>query len=389
MEVDRVLGGGLVHGSVTLIGGEPGIGKSTLLTQIVLKRMSDQSENEKILYVSAEESPEQVALRIQRLLAEETSQQSTKTTSAKRTTKVLKETPSATLSFIATTNVDDLLSAIAQHKPTLVIVDSIQCLWTDDLTGAAGSVGQLRESSFRLIEIAKQQNVAMFFVGHVTKEGMIAGPKVLEHMVDTVLELQGDRTSPLRILRAIKNRFGPTDETGVFTMTERGLEEVSNPSSLFLEESTVGKPGSAIVPIVEGTRVLLVEVQALVVSTRLAVPRRVASGFPITRLNVLVAVLQKYARLALGEMDVYVNVIGGLRVQEPAADLAIAMAIWSSFSGTPLPADTVYAAEIGLLGELRTVSFLKKRSLEAERLGYPRLVSALTTKHINGLLQRK
>lgn len=370
-ECDRVLGGGIVQGSVMLIGGEPGIGKSTLLTQIVINILNNQSKEYRIIYICGEESPEQILLRIERMCQ------------TKGADMVWKDR----LLFLPSTNTDACISAIESEKPHLVIVDSIQSMQTDDLTGTAGSIGQLKENTQRFARIAKDLHIPMFLVGHVTKEGAIAGPKVLEHIVDAVLELSGERTGFFRLLRTVKNRFGATDEVGVFQVVEQGLSEVSNPSLVFLEGSTKDVPGSAIVPVMEGTRAMLVEIQALVVESQLAMPRRVGRGISLPRIQLLAAVLQKHCGLPLGTMDVFVNVAGGFVIEEPAADLAIAMAIASSCKNIPLPNDTAYAGEIGLLGEVRNVGLLEKRVKEAKRLGYSRVISRKDARQIVQLVR--
>jgi len=348
-ELDRVLGGGMVGGSVVFLAGEPGIGKSTLLTQLAL-----EIERE-VLYVCGEESPEQIKLRVDRLG---------------------KKGVGAKLSFLAETNVDEIIASVQSigKKPSLVIVDSIQTVRTDDLSGMAGSVGQVRECSYRLLNMAKEMGIPVFLVGHVTKVGTIAGPKVLEHLVDTVLYLEGDKKHTFRILRAQKNRFGSVDEVGVFLMTDRGLTEVKNPSDLFLEERQKNVAGSCVVATMEGTRPVLVEVQGLVIPSQLAVPRRVGTGVDQRRLQLLTAVLSKRCRLPLGQMDVYVNVAGGLRLTEPAADLGICLAIASSLKNKVVPARMAMVGEVGLLGEIRKVSWLKKRVVEAKKLGYSRVI---------------
>lgn len=355
-ELDRVLGKGMVPGSVVLLAGEPGIGKSTLLTQLALKL------NQEVLYVCGEESPEQIKLRIDRL--------------SNKDTPSLRKGVSFNLSFLATTDVDVVVESIRglNKKPGLVIVDSIQTMSTQDLTGMAGSVGQVRECSHRLLNMAKELHVPVFLVGHVTKVGVIAGPKVLEHLVDTVLYLEGDKRHVFRILRAQKNRFGSVDEVGVFLMSDMGLAEVANPSDLFLEERQTHVAGSAIVATMEGTRPVLVEVQALVIPSQLAIPRRVGTGVDQRRLQLLVAVLSKRCRLALGQWDVYVNVAGGLTLREPAADLGICLAIASSFKNKAIGAKTAVFGEVGLLGEIRRVSFVEKRIKEAKKLGYSQVI---------------
>ena len=345
-ELDRVLGGGLVAGSVVLLAGEPGIGKSTILTQLAMKFSGE------VLYVCGEESPEQIKMRIKRLKSD--------------------KVEPCQLAFLAETDVDVVVESIRGlvKKPGLVIVDSVQTMNTQDLTGMAGSVGQIRECSNRLLNVAKELSIPIFLVGHVTKEGAIAGPKVLEHLVDTVLYLEGDKRHIFRILRSQKNRFGSVDEVGVFLMTDKGLEEVANPSDVFLEERQKNAAGSCVVAVMEGTRPVLVEVQALVVPSQLAVPRRVGTGVDQRRLQLMTAVLTKKLGLPLGTMDVYVNVAGGLNLKEPAADLGICLAIVSSFKNKVVGSKTAVFGEVGLLGEIRQVSFSKKRQEEAKKLGY-------------------
>jgi len=349
-ELDRVLGGGMVGGSVVLLAGEPGIGKSTLLTQLALRL------DREVLYVCGEESPGQIKLRIDRL-------------------RRMKEMGKG-LVFLGETDVDVVVESVreAGKQLGLVMVDSIQTMTTEDLSGMAGSVGQVRECAYRLLNMAKKLNIPVFLVGHVTKEGTIAGPKVLEHLVDTVLYLEGDKKHQFRILRAQKNRFGSVDEVGVFLMTDGGLTEVKNPSDVFLEERQTGVAGSCVVATMEGTRPVLVEVQGLVVPSQLAVPRRVGTGVDQKRLQLLVAVLSKRCRLPLGHMDVYVNVAGGLRLTEPAVDLGVCLAVASSLKNKPLSNRTAVFGEVGLLGEIRKVSFLKKRIVEAKKLGYSKII---------------
>lgn len=374
-EFDRVLGGGLVDGMVVLVGGEPGVGKSTLLTQMVLGLLSGELGS--ILYVAGEESPAQISLRINRILKNES-----KSTSNKNWT-----TQPEALQFFTATDVDLLTQTIAVHKPSLVIVDSIQSLSTQDLSGASGSIGQLREVSDRIISCVKPLGIPTVLVGHVTKEGSIAGPKVLEHMVDTVLELSGERSSQLRLLRALKNRFGATDEVGVFQLTDTGIVEVNNPSELFLEQREGGVAGSATVAVLEGTRPLLAEVQALVVNSQLAMPRRVGRGIELSRIQVLSAVLQKHARLPLGTADIFVNAAGGFYIKEPAVDLGVAVAIASSLKNKKIPQKSIFIGEIGLLGEIRAVSFLDKRIKEARRLGFTNVYSRQTHGRVDVLLR--
>jgi len=364
-ELDRVLGGGLVPGSVVLLAGEPGIGKSTLLTQLAMKLGGKTVGSVlTVLYVCGEESPEQIKLRIMRL---------------KRTD--LSERSVLSLSFLPTTDVDEVISQAG--NPSLMIVDSIQTMATEDLTGMAGSVGQIRECAYRLLNLAKETGVPVFLVGHVTKEGAIAGPKVLEHLVDTVLYLEGDKHHEFRILRSQKNRFGPVDEVGVFTMSGSGLLEVNNPSDVFLEERQKNVAGSCVAIVMEGTRPVLVEIQALVVPSQLAMPRRVASGIDQRRLQLLVAVLSKRLRLPLATDDVYVNVAGGLNLKEPAADLAVCLAIVSSFKNKAVGAKTAVFGEVGLLGEIRKVSWSEKRIKEAKKLGYSQIISPGTAKDLS------
>lgn len=387
-EFDRVLGEsiykgsrstGIVPGAVILIGGEPGIGKSTLLTQMVLNLVEQCTQ---ILYVSGEESPSQISLRINRILDSEQQNKDQKTP------KIDQKKLNTRLKFFTTPDVDQLLTYIEQEKPSIVIVDSIQSLTTEDLAGSAGSVGQIREVSDRLTTVAKKFHIPMFLVGHVTKDGDIAGPKVLEHMVDTVLELTGERTGQLRLLRAIKNRFGATDEVGIFQINDIGLQEVTNPSQIFLEEHTQLPVGSAIACVMEGTRPLLIEVQALVIDSQLAMPRRVGRGIQLSRLQVLSAVLQKHARLPLGTADIFVNIAGGFTVQEPAIDLAVCMAIASSYKNQPLQERTVFIGEVGLLGEVRQVSYAERRAKESQRLGFQSVISRANARNVAGLLKQ-
>ena len=383
-ELDRVLGGeknelGMVAGAVMLVGGEPGIGKSTLLTQVVielLKKQAAQSnevEERPILYVCGEESPAQISLRIKRMLSDSKQNISL---------EVLDN-----LLFAATTDVDSVVTSMREHNPQLVVVDSIQTLKTEDLSGMAGSVGQVRESTERLTEAAKELSIPLFLVGHVTKEGQIAGPKVLEHIVDTVLELNGERTTDLRLLRAIKNRFGATDEVGVLQLTEYGFISISNPSSLFLEHQNQAVAGSAAVCVLEGTRPLLLEVQALAVKSQLAMPRRVGRGVELSRLQVISAVLQKYSRMPLDSYDLFVNLAGGYTTKEPGLDLGIALAIISSLKNKPLPPKTLYIGELGLLGEIRSVSLLDKRVKEAQRQGFEHIICKDTHNSITKIVQ--
>ena len=344
-ELDRVTGGGLVPGSALLIGGEPGIGKSTLLLQVAaaVARMSGHA-----LYVSGEEATAQVRLRAERLGVAD-----------------------APVMLAAETNLSNILATLQKGKrPGLIIVDSIQTLWTDGLESAPGTVAQVRAATQLLVRYAKTAGAVLLLVGHVTKDGQIAGPKVVEHMVDTVLYFEGDRGSPFRILRAVKNRFGATDEIGVFEMVARGLREVANPSELFLGDRESGAPGAAVFAGVEGTRPILVEIQGLVVPSTLGTPRRAVVGWDSNRLSMLLAVLEARCDVKLGSHDVYLNVAGGLRIAEPAADLAAAAALMSSLSGVPVPADRIYFGEISLSGGVRPAAQAGARLKEAQKLGF-------------------
>ncbi|ACM05687.1 DNA repair protein RadA [Thermomicrobium roseum] len=343
-EFDRVLGGGLVPGALVLLGGDPGIGKSTLLLQAALRLAS---EGLRVLYVAAEESPEQIRLRADRL--------------GKTSDGVL---------ILAETALDRAIEIAQELDPAILIVDSIQTVFLSSSESSPGSVSQVRDCTAQLLQFAKRARTPVFLVGHVTKEGLIAGPRVVEHMVDVVLYLEGERFHQHRLLRAAKNRFGSTNEIGVFEMTDSGLLDVSNPSALFLAERASHAAGSAVVVTLEGTRPILIEVQALTSSAGYGTPRRIATGFDATRLQVLVAVLSKHAGLKLGEQDVFVNVTGGYRLVEPAADLGVALAIASSASGLPLDDDAVFIGELGLAGEVRSVHGLERRLQEAARLGF-------------------
>lgn len=352
VEFDGVMGGGIVPGSVTLLAGDPGIGKSTLLLHVLGSCGG--------LYVSGEESSEQVKLRAKRLSIE-----------------------GANISILPETNAERIVAALqALPEKQLVIVDSIQTLSSSDLDGMAGSVGQIRRCAELLIAAAKSKGIPIIIVGHVTKEGAIAGPKVLEHMVDTVLYLEGERFANARILRTLKNRFGAVEEVGIFEMVGEGLKEVSNPSALFLQDRVKNVPGSAVTVILEGTRPMLVEIQALVVPTQLAMPRRVASGVDYNRLQLLVAIISKLLNVPLGGYDIFVNVSGGLKVAEPAADLAIALSILSSFKNKALDPKAVAFGEIGLLGEVRRVGSEERREKEAKRLGFPTIYSPSRIKNL-------
>lgn len=355
-EFDRVLGGGIVRGSIVLIAGDPGIGKSTLLSHLAL------NVNE-TLYVAGEESASQIKLRIDRIK------------------------PNSSLKVLNEVDVDTISATIEQQKPSIVIIDSIQTIQTQDLNSAPGSVSQVRESAHRLQQIGKRLHVPIFIVGHVTKEGTIAGPRTLEHLVDVVLNLEGDPTSHFRILRGSKNRFGPTDEVGIFDMSEEGLKEVTNPSEVFLDEK-INAPGSAIVATLTGLRPMLIEVQALVTKTNLPIPRRIGTGIDNNRLQLLVAVLSKRSRIPLYDQDIFVNVVGGIKLVEPAADLAICMAIISSFKDQPLNPKAVFISEVGLLGELRSTRNLKKRIDEAKRMGFTTPISYENAKTLDQAISK-
>ena len=347
-ELDRVLGGGLVPGTLVLIGGDPGIGKSTLVLQAAAALAGVKGP---VLYVSAEESAQQIRLRADRL--------------GVRSGEVL---------VLSGTDLDEILASASAVSPSLLIVDSIQTVSVDDITSAAGSVSQVRECTARLMQWGKSRDVPIFIIGHVTKEGAIAGPRVLEHMVDAVLYLEGERHGHFRVLRAVKNRFGSTDEVGVFEMAESGLREVRNPSEAFLEERNETATGSSVAVTVEGTRPILVEVQALTTPSAFGLPRRSANGLDAGRLQLLVAVLQKRVGLGLGGQDVYANVVGGMRIGEPAADLAVALAIASSFRDRPIDSRLVAIGEIGLSGELRSIGQVERRLGEARRLGFDKAI---------------
>ncbi len=383
-EMDRVLGGvasgpggaGMVPGGVVLIGGEPGIGKSTILTQMVVGMLREQTGPQSIMYVSGEESPAQISLRVERILEQ-----------GSGADKKSHRPDLSRLLFVTSTDVEEISAAITKTKPQLVVVDSIQTITTDELTGAAGSIGQVRETTERLTQLAKALHIPTFLVGHVTKEGKISGPKVLEHIVDAVLELSGERTGELRLLRAVKNRFGATDEVGVFRVTSFGYESVENPSSIFLEHAEKPVPGSATVSVLEGTRPLLVEVQALVVDSQLAMPRRVGRGVQLSRIQVLSAVLQKHARLPLGSADIFLSIAGGYEVKEPAVDLGLAVAIASSLKNKPLPKAVCFIGEVGLLGEIRSVPMLERRIKEAKRLGFEQIISRSTHSTVRAVLK--
>ena len=359
-EMDRVLGGGIVKGSLILVGGDPGIGKSTLLLQVCNKMKLDS----KILYISGEESVKQIKMRADRL-----------------------DIKKPGILMASETSFKIISGLIDDEKPDLVIIDSIQTVFNDELTSAPGSVSQVREVTAGLIRIAKGQSIAIIIVGHVTKEGAIAGPRVLEHMVDTVLYFEGERHLSFRILRAVKNRFGSTNEIGIFEMRDIGLVEVDNPSLTMLSGKPENVPGSVVVSSVEGTRPMLVEIQALVCSTNFGMPRRMATGIDYNRITMLMAVLEKRVGLQLYNFDAYVNVVGGLRIDEPACDLGIIMAIASSFKNISVSAGTVLIGEVGLTGEVRAVSQIDKRIIEASRIGFKNCIIPVGNMKIVGQMK--
>ena len=346
-ELDRVLGGGLVKGSLVLLGGEPGIGKSTLILQICDKMQGEG----KVLYVSGEESAEQIKIRADRLDI--------------KNDKIL---------FLGETDIDLIADAIKETNPKLVIIDSIQTMYSDEITSAAGTVSQVREITARIMKICKQEAITTIIIGHVTKEGNIAGPRVLEHMVDTVLYLEGERYFAYRILRGVKNRFGSTNEIGMFEMQDIGMCEINNPSSILLSEKNENVAGSIVVASIEGTRPILVELQALTSTSVFGMPRRTANGIDYNRLTLLIAVLEKRASLPLGNQDVYLNIVGGIKINEPALDLGIILAASSSFKNIPIPNDTIAIGEVGLTGEVRSVNQMEKRLKEAEKLGFKKCI---------------
>ncbi|MSP64075.1 MAG: DNA repair protein RadA [Ignavibacteria bacterium] len=345
-EFDRVVGGGIVTGSVVLIGGDPGIGKSTLMLQI-----AEGIQLGKVLYVTGEESIQQIKLRMQRL------------TKSNRDIKLLAET-----------NLEIIREVIEREMPSVVIIDSIQTMYYPQLESAPGSISQVRESTALITSLAKEKNISVLLVGHVTKDGTLAGPRVIEHMVDTVLQFEGERHYAYRILRSLKNRYGSTNEIGIFEMRDNGLREVSNPSEIFLANRSNNVSGSAVVATLEGTRPLLVEVQALVTPTNYGMPQRTVTGFDLRRLQMLLAVLEKRLGYRMGAHDVFVNVAGGIRIDEPAADLGIISAVVSSLTDKPISQDYVIIGEVGLGGEIRTVAQMERRILEAEKLGFKKII---------------
>ena len=349
-EVDRVLGGGLVKGSLVLLGGEPGIGKSTLILQLCDKIASDGNPGS-VLYVSGEESAEQVKLRADRLNIDNDN-----------------------IMFLGETDIDAIETQIIDIKPKLVIIDSIQTMFSNEITSAPGTVSQVREITARIMKCCKQNQITTIIIGHVTKDGNIAGPRILEHMVDTVLYLEGERYFSYRILRSVKNRFGSTNEIGMFEMKNEGMCEVTNPSSVLISEDSEEVPGACIVCSLEGTRPLLVELQALTTTSIYGIPKRTGNGIDFNKIALLIAVLEKRARLNLGNQDVYLNVVSGMKINEPAIDLGIAAVIASSFKSVYIPKDTAIIGEVGLTGEIRSVNMIDKRIKEAQRLGIKRII---------------
>ena len=342
-ELDRVLGGGLVKGSLVLVGGEPGIGKSTLILELCNKLSTDG----KVLYVSGEESAEQVKLRADRL-----------------------GITSENIMFLGETDIDAIDAEITGMNPKLVVIDSIQTMYSEDISSAPGTVSQVREITARVMRVCKQNQITTIIIGHVTKDGNIAGPRVLEHMVDTVLYIEGERYFSYRIVRSVKNRFGSTNEVGMFEMRNEGMCEVKNPSSILISEGNDKYSGSVIVCPIEGTRPLLVEIQALTTMSVYGIPKRTANGVDFNRLALLIAVLEKRANLAIGNQDVYLNVVSGMKISEPAIDLGIALVVSSSFKNISIPKDIAVIGEVGLTGEIRSVNLIDKRLKEIERLGF-------------------
>lgn len=343
-EFDRVLGGGIVPGSLTLVGGDPGIGKSTLLLQ-VCKQLSDAGRE--VLYISGEESLSQIKMRADRI-----------------------GTFQKQFRLLTEINLDIIAQTVKKEKPDVVVIDSIQTMFNEQVNAAPGSVSQVRESTAVLLQLAKGENIAILIVGHVTKEGTVAGPRVLEHMVDTVLYFEGDKQDIYRILRGVKNRFGSTNEIGVFEMEEGGLKEIKNPSEYMISGKPEGASGSVVTCCMEGTRPMLMEVQALVCDTNFQIPRRQATGCDFNRMNLLIAVIEKRIRIPLGHEDAYINFAGGMKITEPATDLAVVMALVSSYKNTPIDDKMIVFGEVGLSGEVRGISMVKQRVLEAKKMGY-------------------
>ena len=360
-ELDRVLGGGIVRGSLTLIGGDPGIGKSTILLQ-VCKNLSDQGR--KVLYISGEESLKQIKIRADRI-----------------------GQFNDNIRLFCETDLELIEQTLRDEKPDVAVIDSIQTIYNSDVSSAPGSVSQVRESTNILMQTAKTENISIFVVGHVTKEGVVAGPRVLEHMVDTVLYFEGDRHASYRILRGVKNRFGSTNEIGVFEMCQNGLQEVKNPSEYMLNGRPEDASGSVVACTIEGTRPILAEIQALVCRTNFGMPRRTAAGTDYNRVNLLMAVLEKRLGFHMGEFDAYVNVAGGIKINEPALDLGIVMAIISSYRDLPIDEKTIVFGEVGLSGEVRAVNMAERRVAEAVKLGFTRCIMPAVSR--KGLTDRK
>ncbi|MEK7559246.1 MAG: DNA repair protein RadA [Patescibacteria group bacterium] len=360
-EMDAVLGGGIVKGSATLLAGDPGIGKSTLLLQMGL----NLSKTKKVLYVSGEESEEQIKMR---------------------SSRISKDSRNNNMFVVSLNNTDRAVGVIEDLKPDIVIVDSIQTMESENLSGLSGSVGQVRYGALSFIKLAKTLGMPVILVGHVTKEGMVAGPMVLSHMVDTLLFFEGEKFTQTRILRSLKNRFGPVDEVGIFAMAEYGLSQIDNAEHLFMSSDNLKTPGSVLTVAMEGTRPFLVEIQALTVFSKFPMPRRVANGIDGRRLELLIAVLQKQARLPLDTMDIFVNITGGFKMSDPASDLAVCLAIFSSFKNLPL-SKTVSISEVGLLGELRAAPFYEKRVRQAQKLGFKKVLSGKTYKTLQDVIK--
>lgn len=348
-ELDRVLGGGIVVGSLILLGGDPGIGKSTILLELSRNLATD--EHKSVLYISGEESLKQIKMRAERIASID-----------------------GDLRFMTETNMEHIIATIEEYHPQLVVIDSIQTMYTESIAAAPGSVSQVRESAAQLLRVAKENGIAIFLVGHVTKDGAVAGPKILEHMVDVVLFFEGENSGSLRILHGQKNRFGSTNEIAVFEMTGTGLREVRNPSELLLSGRPIGSSGSVVTCGLEGTRPLLVEIQGLVVPTAFNLPRRTTNGIDYSRVNMLIAIIEKRLNLAIGKYDAYVNITGGLRIAEPSMDLAIVLALISSYMNIEIPDDVMVFGEVGLSGEVRAVSNAEQRIQEAVRLGFNRII---------------
>jgi DNA repair protein RadA/Sms len=364
-EVDQVLGGGIVPGSFILLGGEPGIGKSTLLGQITLS-LSHSVKEKPILYCSGEESAEQTKLRFDRIARDASLER---------------------IHFLGETNSEKICATIEHLKPAFAVIDSIQTISSAVIPSEAGSISQVRACTVQLLEIAKKNTIPIIITGHVTKEGMVAGPKTLEHLVDTVLYLEGDTHHHFRLLKTVKNRFGSTNEIGVFEMAHDGLHEISNPSSVFLSGSDASVPGTVTTAVIEGSRAFLMHVQALTTKTYFGYPQRRSVGFDTNRLQLLIAVLTKRVGLNLGDQDIHINVVGGCKITEPAADLAVAASILSAYKNSPIPSTTLLIGELGLGGELRSIANLEKRLKEAEKLGFTNAYIPATSKKIEGKLK--